>query len=399
MSRLPMSLFLFAVTAAAQAVAPPFNATWQTVDLGLMPGVGNYGGTAFLPGNPNVLLVSTYLSGQVRAVQLARNAQGYITGFAGSSVHATVSGTDGGLAVGPGGVLFGTWYGANRLYQIRPGSSTTNRVDDLSPLGVAFSVGGCAFVPPGLPGAGRLKVAAFGADQTYELPLTPDGTGTFAPGTATSAVQLSGGIEGLVYVPAGTPLLGGQLLVAEWSQSLVSTYQIDGNGNPIPATRQVVIAGTANVGGGAVDPITGDVVFAFNYGRLLVLRNPSACGTYTAYGPASPGALGTPSITGAGCVRTGQTVGLTFGGWPNAIGVLAAGNYAINVVWNGLTVLQSLDATFVIVLDGAGTATLPLAIPAVPSLANQHFYLQSALLGAGTPSGFAASAGLDMFVR
>ena len=50
---------LLAVAAAsAQSVLPPFDTTYQILNLGPIPSVGNYGGTAFLPSNPNVLLVA-----------------------------------------------------------------------------------------------------------------------------------------------------------------------------------------------------------------------------------------------------------------------------------------------------------------------------------------------------
>ena len=54
-----------------------------------------------------------------------------------------------------------------RLGQIRPGSTTVDRVDDLGPLGVGTSVGACAFVPPGRPGAGRPGAERPGVDRHW----------------------------------------------------------------------------------------------------------------------------------------------------------------------------------------------------------------------------------------
>ncbi|MEZ6037658.1 MAG: hypothetical protein R3F29_09265 [Planctomycetota bacterium] len=392
-------LSTLATSLAAQAVLPPFDASLQAVQLGSIPGVFSYGGTAFSPNDADVLLVSPYASGEVRAVTLTRAANGDIIGIAGTAPYATVGGTDGGLAFGPGGVLFGTWYGAHRLYQLEPGSSTPDREDDLGAIGVPYSVGACTFVPAGLPGAGAFKVLSWNSSELCTVPLTPDGSGTYTPGGASATIQLSGGPEGLVYAPASLPLVGGRLLVAEYSDGVVSAYQLDANSDPIPATRQVVIGGIPGAGGGAVDPVTGDVVFTDYTGRLVVLRDGPTCGSIISYGAASSGPSGTPTLTASGCARIGQTLQLGLGGAPGAFGLLALGYSQLAFDWNGLQILQSLDVTVVSVLDGTGQATLPLPIPLQPLLGNQHVYLQAAFLDAGTASGFVGTAGVDVTIR
>ncbi|MBM3960844.1 MAG: hypothetical protein FJ306_02940 [Planctomycetes bacterium] len=260
--------FLAVAAASAQSILPPFDSAYQILNLGPIPSVGNYGGTAFLPSNPNVLLVAPYLGGSVRSVPLVRSPQGAITGFGASSPYATLGGTDGGLCFGPTGVLFATWYPANALRQLKPGSVTADRIDNLLPLGVPNSVGTCAFVPAGFPGAGRFKVVAWNTSTIQELPLTPDGTGTFNPGIAGAGIQLTGGPEGMVYVPLSAPLIGGKLLIAEWGAGTLAAYDLDANGDPLPATRAVVAGGAPGFGGGAVDPVTGDIVFLSGTGGL-----------------------------------------------------------------------------------------------------------------------------------
>ena len=387
-----------AVPAAAQAVLPPFNSTYQFANLGSVPGLGSYGGTAFLPTNPNVLLVTPYPTTSIVAIPLTRNTQGFITGFGSTTVVAAVGGTDGGLAVGPNNVLFATWYGPNRLSQLRAGSITTDRVDDLGPLGVGGSVGTCAFVPAGLPGAGRFKVCSWSASTFYDLPLTPDGNGTFTPGQASAGIVVPGGPEGMVYLPNSAPLIGGKLLLAEWSPGILAVYDIDNNGDPIVSTRAALASGAPGFGGGAVDPITGDVVFLGGSGELYLLRNSAACGTFTNYGPASPGALGTPTITGAGCARIGQTITIDTTGPLNGFGILAAG-FQTQVAYQNLTVLQSLSVTVVSVLSPTGNGTLPLTIPVNGALGNSHLYLQAAYFDASTSSGLSSSNGLDLLIR
>ena len=77
----------------------------------------------------------------------------------------------------------------------------------LAPLGIESSLASLLFVPPGLPGAGRLKLASYGGGAWYDAAVTPDGAGTYnvigAKEVTTS--RLSGGPEGFVYVAAARP--------------------------------------------------------------------------------------------------------------------------------------------------------------------------------------------------
>jgi hypothetical protein len=394
------AVLVFAAAASAQAVAPPFNSTWHIVNLGPVSGVSSYGGTAIAAANPNTLLVSPWPSTAILAVPLVRNGSGQIIGTGTATPVITVGGTDGGLAFGPGGVLFNTWFGANNLNQTKPGSVATDRVDGLFALGLNATVGTCTFVPAGMPGAGRLKVCSWTPALFHDVPLTPDGTGTYAPGTLGPAITLSNDVEGMVYAPPSAPAFGGQLLVCEWGAGNIVAYQIDANGDPLPATRQLVVGGASYPGGGTRDPITGDFVFLANPGTLLVLRQgASPCGTFTNYGPASPGALGTPTIGGTGCARLGQTIGINLGGYPNALGLLAAGAWQANFPWENLTVLQSAEVTLVIALGPTGSTSVPVSIPFNLQLGWAHLYLQTALLDPSTQSGLSASNGLDLLIR
>jgi hypothetical protein len=388
---------LLAATAPTQTVLPPFNDHYTVTDLGQMPGVFNYGGLAFLPGNPNVLLASPYQSGQIRAVPLVRAIDGTITGCGPSTQYATVGGNDGGLAFGPGNVLFFTWYGANRLGQILPGSSTASRVDNLGPLGVPSSVGSCAFVPAGRSGAGRFKLVSYSSSQWYDVTLAADGSGTFAIQSIQNTAHIQGGPEGILYPPTSAPLLGNQVLVAEWNAG-IAAYQTDSNGDPLPATRQPFLTGLSGNSGGAIDPLTGDFLFVGNGGRLALVEATASCGPMLAYGTASPGSTFTPVLSAAGCARLGQHLTLRVDGAPNAIGVLALGHADIDFDWNGLRLLTTLDVMLTHALDATGRFTAPWDL-LDPQLGNTHVYLQAGYLDIGTPSGLCASAGLDIWIR
>ncbi|MBL8729260.1 MAG: hypothetical protein JNM25_12560 [Planctomycetes bacterium] len=388
---------LLANAAPAQSVLPPFNDHYQVTDLGQMPGVFNYSGITFLPGSPNVLLASAYQSGQIRAVNLVRDGQGRVTGFAGSTQYATVGGNDGGLAFGPGGVLFFTWYGQNRLGQILPGGTAASRVDSLAPLGVPGSVGSCAFVPAGRSGAGRFKLASYGGSQWYDVTLAADGSGTFAIQSIQNKATLQGGPEGILYPPAQAPLLGNAVLIAEWNAG-IAAYQVDANGDPLPATRQPFLIGLSGNSGGAIDPITGDFLFAGNGGRLARIESSAACGPIVGYGAATPGTAFTPVLTATGCARLGQQLTLRIDGAPNAFGVLAIGRSRIQYDFGGLLLLTTLDALLNHSLDATGRLQVPWDL-VDPSLGDTHFYLQAGYLDAGSPSGLCASSAIDIWIR
>jgi hypothetical protein len=388
---------LLAAAPAAQTVLPPFNDHYQVHDLGQMPGVFNYAGLAFLPGNPNVLLTSAYQSGQVRAVPLVRDAQGHVTGCFASTPYETVGGTDGGLAFGPNGVLFFTWYGANRLGQILPGGNVANRVDDLAPLGVAGSVGACAFVPAGRNGAGRLKLASYSGSQWYDVALVADGTGTFAPQAIQNTAHIQGGPEGMLYPPASAPLLGNHVLVAEWNAG-IAVYQTDGNGDPLANTRQPFLDGLSGNAGGAIDPVTGDFLFSGNGGRLVTIEATAVCGPIVGYGTASPGTVFTPLLTVSGCARLGQQLQIRMDGAPNAFGVLAIGRFPVQYDFHGALLLTSLDVLLNHSLDATGRLQVPWDLLDA-HLGNTHFYLQTGYLDAGTPSGLCTSSAVELWIR
>jgi hypothetical protein len=391
-------LLLSATTLTAQTVAAPFAAIYSVIPI-TAPGIFWYGGTAFQPTDPNTLMVSPYPGSTIYSVPLLRDAQGRIQSAGQATAAATVGGTDGGLAYSPTGVLFSTWFGPNRLSQILPGSSVTNRVDNLAPLGIPATVGACAFVPAGLPGAGRLKIASYAGSGIYDVPLTPDGAGTFSPGNATLTAALPQGTEGLVYAPGNAPLLGGQLLVCEWGFGNIVAYQVDANGDPLLATRQVVVSGAPSIGGGAVDPWTGDLVFCAGGGQVLVLRANTNCGSFSTYGAPSPGGGVTASISTSGCAQIGQTVFLDTTGPAGALGLFAVGFFPTALPMGNVTVLQSMDVVTLHALDAGGNGALTLSIPFAPIYANSHLYMQCGFLDSTSPGGITASAAVDVFLQ
>ncbi|MFO0827439.1 MAG: hypothetical protein U0572_04750 [Phycisphaerales bacterium] len=158
--------------ASAQSFDPYYAASYSFADLGSPLNVpANLGGLFIGTNDPNTLFIggaANSMSAALYSVPLVRGADGHIAAFGGAgttiaSLHGVGGGVDGGLQYGPAGVLFYTTYPDNQLGQIKPGSGGPDLLIALAPLGVSSSVGACAFVPAGFPGAGRFKLLSYNA--------------------------------------------------------------------------------------------------------------------------------------------------------------------------------------------------------------------------------------------
>jgi hypothetical protein len=216
-------------------------------------------------------------SGKLYAIQVVRDAENHITGFTGTAtVFADAAFNDGGVAYGPGNVLFLARWPQNELGQTKPGSMLTDKIINLTSFNVASSIAGLNFVPTGFPGAGQLKIVSWSGGEWYTMELAPDGAGTFDVTSMTFETQISGGPEGFIYVPPGSPQFSdfNSILVSEFSAGVVSTYQLDENGDPIPFTRKPFMTGLSGAEGAVTDPLTGDFLFStFGGGdHVIVVR-------------------------------------------------------------------------------------------------------------------------------
>ncbi len=199
-------------SARAQTVATDFSAAYSVTELGSVPGLPTrYGGLTFL--DSDTILIGGQANdapGRFYTIDVVRGTGGHITGFSGTAVKFGNVGdyNDGGVAFGPGGVLFTAQWPIRKLGQTKPGSTDEDKVIDLAaaPLSLTAGPGGLTFVPPGLPGAGQLKVVAYDDAKWYTFVLAPDGAGTYNVTSATLNVTLQGGPEGIAYVPPGSPL-------------------------------------------------------------------------------------------------------------------------------------------------------------------------------------------------
>lgn len=399
----------FAAAVSAQTIQPPFNTAYVYTDLGSAPGVPSpLGGCIFKAGNPNVLLLGGGANGgngAIYEVTVSRDAQGFVTGFLGTAtLLSTAPNIDGGLCYGPGNVLFYTGYPINTLGQIKPGSSTPDKVLQLSNYGIAGSVGTCNFAPANYPGAGQFKIASYSGGGFYGFIATPDGLGTFDITAANGPVQINGGPEGILYVPPGSALIPDytSILVNEYGTGNVVLYQLDAQGNPVPATRTPFMSGLGGAEGSCIDPITGDLVFVtFGGGdRVVRVTGFGVCGSHVNYGNGVGGLNGVPQISGGGCAGRGQITSVDItSGRPFAAGLLAVGfNPASIPVYNG-TLLVSIVNQFFHTLDATGQWNLTIVLPSTPAWNGLNIYSQAWYIDAAGTFGFSSTPGLHTLVR
>ncbi len=287
-----------------------FSGSYTCNSLGTPTGVpGSLGGITFL--DSDTILIggnANAAAGVIRQIDVTRDGSGHITGFNGSSsAYANAPRIDGGLSHGPSGVLFYTTYSDNTIGQLKPGSTTADKVVSLTALSpaVASSVGTLAFVPTGFSGAGQMKIASYSASIWYSTTLTGDGNGTFDITIGATNVALSGGPEGIVYVDGANAGFGGQdrILISEYSTGSIAAYEIDANGDPIAATRQVFLSGLTGAEGAAIDPLTGDFLFStFGGGNQLMVISGFTAPVTEAPEPMSI-ALFASAVAGLGVMR------------------------------------------------------------------------------------------------
>jgi hypothetical protein len=262
-----------AATCVGVAFGAVFSGSYSCDNLGTPTGVtGSLGGLTLL--NNNTLLIGGNANagaGYIAQIGLVRDANNHITGFSGpSTTFATAPFIDGGLAFGPGGVLFATGYSNNTLLQYKPGSTTPDKITTLDPT--LSSVGSLVFVPAGFAGAGSMKLVSYNNGNFANAVLTPDGTGTYNITSTVFVPGLVGGPEGIAYVKGTNAGFGGidSILVSEYGAGRVGTYKIDNFGNPIQSSRQDFLTGLSGAEGAFVDPLTGDFLFStFGGGNSL----------------------------------------------------------------------------------------------------------------------------------
>ena len=259
-------------TLHAATLAAPYVNDYTLISLNGPAVAAPYGGIVFL--NNNTILLGGSANngaGVIDEVSVTRDASGHITGFGTPTLFSTAPNIDGGLAFGPGGVLFFTEYPNNALGEIKPGSTSPDKTVSLTGT-IASSVGTLGFIPGGFNGAGTFILGSYNGGTFCTSSLTPDGSGTYNVGACTNTASTGGGPEGLIYVPQGSTDFGSQsVLISEYSAGRVSAYTIDANGLPVPGSRADFITALGGAEGAVIDPVTNDFLFStFGGGNQIV---------------------------------------------------------------------------------------------------------------------------------
>ncbi|MDB6055851.1 MAG: hypothetical protein JWN25_3374 [Verrucomicrobiales bacterium] len=407
-------MLMAALPVIGQTLNPYYANDYNVRSLNVVPGLpGSAGGLSFKAGDPNKLLIggnANSSSAKVFQIDVVRDGNSHITGFTGTAVAVADAGglnsggIDGGLAYGPGNVLCFTSYSDNTMGQIKPGSSIVSRYIELTPLGVGSSVGGLVFVPPGIPGTGKLKLLSYNTGNWYGATATPDGNGTFNVAVDGKVVPIGSGPEGAFYVAAGNRLFPkASVLVAEYSASDIAAYEVDTDGDPIPASRRQFMT-VGGPEGAAVDPLTGDFLFSsFTGGSQIIavggfLTPPPTVQLTSPADGASFGAPATVTLTADAAQPNGIITNVRFFVGTDPVGNddqapyfasasrLAAGNYLVSAVatdGSGRTATSSVVNITVTNIPPQVTLTNPVNSASYP-LCSSFTLIPEIIAGSGS---------------
>lgn len=249
-------------------IAAEFADIYSTFDLGQVPGIppeARLGGAIISIDDPNALLIAGFseaANGMLYKIGVERGNCQHIVAFSGvAEVVASTPYIDANLLYVQSGLLFYPEWPVNNLSQLRPGSVAPDRTTAMAGVGVAQSISGIGFVPPGFADAGGMRALAWSGGQWYHLDRTPDGD-LFTVSNAVQTATLQGGPGGFAYVPAGSPgFPSPNVIVAEWSVNTVGVYQVDDQGDPMERTRKDFFTTFPRPWGAYFEPLTGDYLF------------------------------------------------------------------------------------------------------------------------------------------
>lgn len=273
--RIAPLLLLLAPLGQAQSVDSFYASAYSLRTVASIPGVPRaYGGVTIRADAPDVLLVAGNCDtpdAKIYQVTVQRGTDGHIAGFTGvATVLASTPGRPGddtppwtGLVgdwdYGPGNVLFYTAWD-NSLSQILPGGSAPAKQVDLGET-IGLTANTVVVVPAGLPGAGRFKLGTRHHHFWFDVPLTPDGMGTYNVGSPTTTIEGADiAFVAAAYVPAGTPKFS-KASVVVCDTDRICTFEVDANGDPVVGSQRTFVTGLDGPDGIGRDPATGDLIF------------------------------------------------------------------------------------------------------------------------------------------
>ena len=251
------------------AFAPAFGSLYSVYELGPPPGVpGPLGGCVILSSDRSTLWIagaSESTGGGLYRIKIRRDACNHLVGYDGAATKvATTPYIDANLLEVAGGSILYTGWPVYELSQIRVGATAPLYTLDLRTRGqTGSSAGGLGVVPRALAGGGGLRMVGWPDGQWHALNHSIDaGVYSVASVAPVPGVVLPNGPGGFAYVPSGSPGFPIQsVIVAEWSVDRVGVYEVNGQGNPLPATRRDFFTRFPKPWGAYFEPETGDYLF------------------------------------------------------------------------------------------------------------------------------------------
>ncbi len=258
-------------------IAPEFAPAYHAFDLGTIPGIpAPLGGCVIETGDANTLLVagrSEQSDGAIYSVKVKRDACKHIVGFEGTATKLIDAPfVDASLVFGPNGTLIFPMWNADEDPHAWPGklaqktatSRTHTVIANVKQLGNTRDQGpgGLGFVPPGLAAEGELRAISQPEGDVLHVGYETTSDGIRVTSVEARPTHLEGWPGGFAYVPAGSPgFAKPSMMVAEWNANVVSTYEVDEQGDPIVSTRKLFFDEFTRPWGAYFDAITGDYLF------------------------------------------------------------------------------------------------------------------------------------------
>ena len=166
--------------------------------------------------------------------------QGHISGFVGTATrYADAAYNDGGVAYGPGSVLFLARWPSNELGQTKPGSTITDKIIDAHARSAIESLArrARASCRRAARAPGSLKLASYSGGEWYDAGVAPDGAGTYNLAAPREVAGLDAPRRRrrlrLRRRRARAQFTRPSMLVSEYQADEVAAYAVDANGDPI----------------------------------------------------------------------------------------------------------------------------------------------------------------------
>lgn len=247
-------------------IAAAYADDYRAYVLGPVPGIpagSDLGGMAIHHADGNTLVIAGDAErpeGTLYEIGVERGPCGHIIGFVGEATEVAMTPHVSDLLFVSGGLLFYTEWPKNHIAQLLPGASTPDLRTNLGDLGITMSAGGFGLVPPGIAGAGQLRVLTWDTGDWYHLDRSANGK-LFDLSNAVKTAKVEAKSGGLAYVPEGSPGFDApHVMLSQTEAGKLSVYQVDDAGDPLVETRVDFLSQLPFVYTTYFEPVTGDLL-------------------------------------------------------------------------------------------------------------------------------------------